>query len=55
MSKIKCFKCKGKGYLNPVNLVSAVFSFGITALMDKSDHTICDACIGTGYLEEAQS
>ncbi len=53
MSKIKCFKCKGKGYIRgKIDPLFAVLSFGLTALMDKSDIDKCNACNGTGYLDE---
>lgn len=50
MSKIRCFKCNGKGVLHDVDLFPAVFTFGLTALIQLSDPDDCDACDGKGYL-----
>lgn len=52
MSKIRCFKCDGKGVLHDIDLLPAVFTLGITALIQASDPDRCDACDGTGYLKD---
>lgn len=53
MSKIKCFKCDGKGEIIHIDPLTAVFSFGITALIDAGDPDTCSACDGLGYLENS--
>lgn len=53
MSKIKCFKCDGKGEIIRIDPLLAVVSFGLTALMDAGDPDPCNACDGTGYLENS--
>lgn len=53
MTKIRCFKCKGKGWVRgKADLACAVFTLGISALVDKSEHATCSACHGSGYLED---
>lgn len=50
---IRCFKCKGRGYVRgKVDWLSAVFTLGMTALVDASERPTCDACQGRGYLED---
>lgn len=47
----RCFRCKGKGFIRGrVDLLPAVFTFGITALIDKSETRRCPACLGRGYV-----
>lgn len=52
MSKIRCFKCNGSGEITNIDPLSAVFSLGITALIDLGNPDKCNACNGKGYLEE---
>lgn len=50
---IRCYKCKGKGYVRgKVDLFMAVFTVGMSALMDKSETSKCTACDGKGYLKD---
>jgi hypothetical protein len=51
MSKIRCFKCDGKGKIVDIDPLVAVFSLGISALIDLGNPDKCNACNGTGYLE----
>ncbi len=51
MSKIKCFKCKGKGYTGiKVNPLVAIATLGFGLAADTSDE--CGVCDGKGYLDE---
>lgn len=51
MSKIKCFKCKGKGkVISEDALVAAACSFGILSFLIWADKDECNACEGLGYL-----
>lgn len=52
MSKIKCFKCNGKGsVVSPEAKVATALTLGILfpLLFDKDE---CSACNGKGYLNE---
>ena len=52
MSKIKCFKCDGKGYTVNVDWFAGIFTLGLSVLIDKEENREkCDACDGKGYLE----
>jgi hypothetical protein len=48
--KIKCFKCKGKGFTRDINTGLGILTFGITALIESAFKYECDACDGKGYL-----
>lgn len=49
---IRCFKCDGKGKIKDgIDWLPAVFTFGMTALIDASSYHRCDACNGKGYLK----
>lgn len=50
MTASKCPKCNGKGYYTRVDWLLAVFSLGMTALMDKSNRIKCGTCAGTGVV-----
>lgn len=48
---VKCFRCKRKGRVRyRATLLLAVFSLGISALLDKSETYRCPACHGKGYI-----
>lgn len=49
--KIKCFKCKGKGYIRDIDYFTGIMTFGITLLTDMSDKIECDCCKGKGWIE----
>ena len=55
MSKIRCFKCNGKGEIVNIDPLMAVFSFGLTALMDAGNPDKCTACDGKGYLIDEET
>lgn len=50
--KVVCPVCKGSGKRYEINWLSAVFSGGLTALMDLSNPDPCPCCGGRGYIEE---
>lgn len=47
--KIKCFRCGGSGTTREVDPFLAVFTLGITALIDLAGEE-CDACDGEGWI-----
>lgn len=52
MSKIRCFKCNGKGkVLNDDAKFATVITLGLLAPL-LFDRDICDACEGEGWIEE---
>lgn len=52
MSKIKCFKCKGKGHYTKIDWFVGAFTLGMTALIDASDKIKCNSCRGKGYIKQ---
>ena len=52
MSKVRCFKCNGKGVIYDVDPLLGLVTLGLTALMQLGDPDECDACDGKGYLED---
>lgn len=51
VTPVRCFRCKGKGKVRgKTTLLAAVFTFGMMALLDKSEWRTCPACHGKGYV-----
>ena len=46
-----CPYCKGKGEIIKIDCLDAVFTMGLTALMDLSEPKVCPVCKGKGVIE----
>ncbi len=52
--RVACPHCKGKGDVpGQVDWFLAVFTMGVTALMDLSNRDDCKVCGGKGYVLKA--
>lgn len=50
-SRKVCPCCKGRGTIHePIDWFPAVFTFGMTALINLSEQVECKPCDGRGYL-----
>lgn len=48
--RARCWRCKGRGVVRPVNYAAAVVTFGVSALLQKLKPVRCPLCNGLGYL-----
>ena len=46
-----CPCCKGKGEIIKIDWLDAVFTMGLTALMDLSEPKECPVCKGKGVIK----
>jgi len=46
----RCWRCKGRGVIRPVNYAAAVATLGMSALMQKLKPSRCPVCYGQGWL-----
>jgi|GEM_PF-6852631 len=50
--KIRCFKCKGKGEIVTIDPFLAVFTLGMTALIEAGNPDRCSTCKGKGWIND---